>query len=301
MPKNLKIAFLGIVSLRFAAPMIAAPINNDSAFTVAKGEYIFREQIRYTRRSGDPSPSNRIIETVQLPSVLLYGLTEKILLIGRYPLFHKKLTTGGPKGCQKRKSFGFGDLTIRGKFRFFTRDKPGKTSRASVFAGLKFPTGSSRKKDTFGLIPRPLQLGTGSWDVPFGLLFTNVSLQREIDIVAQYKVNGTDNSGFRFGDIFRHDLSYQYRIHPRKLPKTGVPSFVYAVIEFNGIFTQKNMNRCIADKNSGGYLLFVSPGIQYVKPQFVAEAAVLIPAIQHLNGKQPKTRFSLVAGIRALF
>ena len=301
---NIKMVLFGIMSLHFAVPMFAGPINNDTAFTVAKGEYIFREQIRLTRKSGDPSPSKRRVTILQLPTVLLYGLTPKILLIGKYPLFYKKLTTGGVsgvKGRRTRNNFGFGDLIIRGKYRFFTRDKPGKTSRASLFAGLKLPTGSSQKKDSFGLIPPPLQLGTGSWDVPFGLVYTNVTLQRQIDVVAQYKVNGTNSSGFRFGDTFRHDLSYQYRILPRKLPKTGVPAFVYAVIELNGIVAQKNKNCGIPDKNSGGYTLFVSPGIQYVNTRFVAEAAIQIPTIQDLNGKQPKTRFSAVAGIRLLF
>jgi len=233
MRKNFKMAFLAIIFLHFIVPMSAGPINNDTALTVAKGEYIFREQIRYTRKSGDPSSLNRTVNIVQFPTVLLYGLSEKIILIGKYPLFYKKLTQTVEEERQTKKNFGFGDLTIRGKFRFLTRDKPGETSRASIFAGLKFPTGRSRKN------PRLLRLGTGSWDFPFGLLFTTVSLQRQIDTVVQYKINGTDNSGFRFGDTFRHDLSYQYRIYPGKLPKTGVPSFVYAVIELNGIVAKK--------------------------------------------------------------
>jgi len=57
----------------------------------------------------------------------------------------------------------------------------------------------------------------------------------------------------------------------------------------------------VPDQNSGGYTLFVSPGIQYVSKRFVVEASVQIPAIQELNGKQPKIRFSLLAGIRAFF
>jgi len=288
MRQHLKIASLGMVFLPFAMPMVAGPINNDTAFTLAKGEYIFREQIRYTRKCNDPSSFHRIVTIVELPTVLLYGVTEKILLIGKYPLFYKKLTACKAKGRQTRENFGLGDFTIRGKFRFFTHDKAGRTTRASVFAGLKFPTGSSQKKDALGLIPRPQQLGTGSWDVPFGFVFTAASLQHQIDIVAQYKVNGTNNTGFKFGNIFRHDLSYQYRIHPHKLPETGVPAFVYAVIEFNGIVREKNKHCGITDNNSGGYTLFISPGIQYVKTRFVAEVAIQIPTIQNLNDKQTK-------------
>jgi len=299
MCKNYKIILLLLPSLCFVTAIVSGPINNDSALTVAKGLIIFREQIKYTKKSHDPSPLNRIAKILEVPSVLLYGLTEKIVLIGKYPFFRKKLMVRESGGYKTRKSFGFGDLTIRGKFRFFTSDEPGKTTRASVIAGIKFPTGSSRKKDCFGEIPRSIQLGTGSWDFPFGLVYTNVTLQREIDIVAQFKVNTKDKIGFKFGNIFRHDLSYQYRIFPKKV--TATSSFIYAVIEANGIWKQKNKNCAIVDNNSGGYTLFISPGLQYVRERFVAEIAVQIPAIQKLNGQQPKVRFSFVAGFRALF
>jgi len=301
-PKNLTLAICFLV---VPASIVGAPINVDSALTVAKGLSIFRAQIRFTRKSGDPSPSDRIVEVTKLSTLLLHGITARFIVIESLPLFSKKLTlTPQPQGERiVRESAGFGDLTVLGKYRFFTRDKPGQTTRASVVAGLKFPTGRSDKKDIIGLIPPPIQSGTGSWDFPFGLLFSSASTQRELDIVFRAKINRTNDAGFKFGNIFLHDLAYQHRISTHKDAKKpqSVPSFLYAVIEANGKLAQKNKNNDVVDDNTGGYLLFISPGILYVSTRFALEASIQIPTIQNLNGEQPKTRFSLVAGIRVFF
>jgi len=45
----------------------AIPINNNTALTAHKGEVIIREQIRYTRKSDDPSVLNRTEDKIVIP------------------------------------------------------------------------------------------------------------------------------------------------------------------------------------------------------------------------------------------
>ncbi len=294
---------LTIICFFYIHFLICAPINNNTALTPAKGEWIIREQFRYTKmKTDDCLPVDQKINIVAIPNVALYGVTGKFNVLFQFPLIHKRLEVFQNNESKIRKVFGFGDLLVIGKYRIYAQDKVGGTTRVGLFAGLEFPTGDHSAGDRLGEFPRPFQLGSGSWDPLIGAVFTTSTLKYQWDIVAQYKFN-TEGHGFEFGDIFRHDLSFQYRIWPEKLTKklTKVPSFVNFVLEANGIFRRKNRNKGVLDTNSGGYILFISPGIQYVKKRFIAEISVQIPAVQRLNGVQPEHKFIFVLGIRAQF
>ena len=96
------------------------------------------------------------------------------------------------------------------------------------------------------------------------------------------------------------DGSLQYRLWPQELG-TGVPSFLYGVLEANASHQEKNESDGVADPNSGGTSLFVSPGLQYVTKRWVAEAIVQLPAVQDLNGTALESDFVIRAGFRLNF
>jgi len=50
--------------------------------------------------------------------------------------------------------------------------------------------------------------------------------------------------------------------------------------------------------NSGGSLLFLSPGIQFATKRYILEASIQLPVIQDLNGNQVETDFVFTAGFR---
>lgn len=50
--------------------------------------------------------------------------------------------------------------------------------------------------------------------------------------------------------------------------------------------------------DSGAYMLFVSPGLQYVTRRWVAEISGQLPAVQKLNGSQLKTDY-ILTGVSA--
>lgn len=284
---------LGAVGgILLAAMATAAPINTDTALPVHEGELLWREQVRFIKAKD----AARDLEVFAVPSVLVYGVTEKFALIGMMPWLDKKFRMAG----FERGDDGLGDSSLLGRYQVFQLDRPGETFRAQVLAGLKFPTGRDDARDSLGRLPQPLQLGSGSYDPVVAGVFSWQRLQWQADFDLGYKFN-TRANGFRFGDTFTHNAAFQYRLAPRTLPEAGVPSFVNGMLELNGNWAQRNKQDGGKIGDSGGYTLFLSPGLQYVTQRWVAEVSVQVPLIQELNGGQLKTDYVLSAGFRVQF
>ena len=272
--------------------VFAAPINTDTALPVHKGEFLWREQVRFLKAED----VSRDLEVIAVPSVFVYGFTEKLAFIGIAPYLDKTLNVGGGE----RGDHGLGDSTLLGRYQVFQRDRPGETLRAQVLGGLKFPTGEDDEQDALGRLPQPLQLGSGSYDPIMAGVFTWQRLRWQADFDVVYKIN-TKANDYEFGDTLAHDAAFQYRVWPWHLHERGVPGFVYGALELNGVWA----DRSEADGNhlvdSGGYTMFFSPGLQYITKRWVAEASIQLPIVQELNGRQLETDFILTAGFRIQF
>lgn len=274
------------------ASAAAAPINTDTALPVHQGELLWREQVRFLKAED----ATRDLEVIAVPSVLVYGFTEKFALIGIAPYLDKTFKAGGVE----RGDHGLGDVTLLGRYQVFQLDRPGETFRAQLLGGLKLPTGEDDERDTLGRLPQPLQLGSGSYDPIVAGVFTWQRLRWQTDFDVVYKIN-TKANDFQFGNTLSHDAAFQYRLWPWRLPERGVPHFVYGVLELNGVWAERSEVGGSKIGASGGYTLFLSPGLQYVAKRWVAEVSVQLPVVQELNGGQLKTDFILAAGFRIQF
>ncbi len=278
----------------------AAPETFNTALPVPKGEFIFREQFLYKRASADPSPANRKLEVAGGISVLGYGVSGDLAVFGALPYLHKSLDVTPAGGARAtRTTAGIGDARLFARYTVFHDDAPGRTFRIAPFAGVELPTGDNDDRDSLGVLPATLQLGSGSWDPFAGIVATYQTLGFEVDVATSYKANAEAN-GFAFGDEARFDASLQYRLWPRAL-KGGAPGFLYGVIEANLLYQDKNEIDGADDPNSGGVTLFVSPGVQYVTRRWVIEAVAQWPAVQDLNGTALEDDFTVRAGFRFNF
>lgn len=280
-------------------PAAAGPITFNTALPVSKGEFILREQVQILRSTRDPSPMNSDLRVLAIPSVLAYGVTRDLALFGIVPYLDKTLDLTTAAGRQRRGASGLGDSTLLGRYTLYSLDSLGETIRLAPFVGLKMPTGEDSHQDSLGRIPQPLQLGSGSWDPLLGTILTWQTFEWEFDSAVQYKFN-TKANDFTFGDEARLDLSFQYRLWPREL-ETGVPAFLYGVLESNLIWNDKNTVGGLRDPNSGGLTWFLAPGLQYVTKRVILEAIVQVPAVQELNGLALKNDYIVSAGFRVSF
>jgi len=276
---------------------VAAPITFNTALPVSKGEFVNREQLVLTRSGRDPSGADRKARGNALVSVLAYGISGKLTLFGMLPFLDKELKMPMPgAGSVKRSSRGFGDTSVFLRYTLHQQDQRGSTFRLAAFGGVKIPTGSDSDVDALGPLPVPLQSGSGSWDGFGGLVTTWQTLAFQVDAQLSYAVNTRANN-FQAGNVARLDGSFQYRLFPREL-QSGVPAYVYGVLETNLIHRDRNSFMGQPDPNSGGITVFLAPGIQYVTRRYILEAAVQIPVVQNLNGNTLENSYVVRTGFR---
>jgi len=275
----------------------AGPITFNSALPISEGVGVLRSQITLVRKTGDSTALNRDVTVTAVPLVLAYGLSPKLALFGVLPYVSKRMDISMGAQRVRRSTQGVGDGKFFARYTAYQRDRPGDTLRIAPFLGLKTPTGAHDQGDGLGLLPRALQAGSGSWDPFAGITLTRQTLDWEFDAAASYRLN-TAAAGFEFGDEVRLDASFQYRVLPHALDDVGVPAFVYAVLESNVIWHGRNRLAGAADRNSGGTLWNLAPGLQYVTRRYVLETAIQVPAVQRLNGTALQTDWVWTAGFR---
>ena len=283
----------------FANIANAAPQTFNTALPVAEGEFVARQQVFYKNKSKDPTTANRDVQVWGSLSVLGYGITPNLSLFGALPVVDKRLKVNTLGGRITRKTFGLGDARLFARYTAYIKNAAGSSFRVAPFAGLKLPTGTSRDRDQFGLLPAALQTGSGSWDPFGGIVATYQTLDFQIDTQASFKLNTTANN-YKFGDEARFDVSLQYRVWPFQLDDQ-TSSFLYGVIEGNLVYKGRDKLAGVKQANTGGTQLFLSPGLQYVTKRWIAEAIVQVPVMQNLNGTGLKDSFTVRTGIRFNF
>ncbi len=288
-----------ILATSWAAAARAAPESFNTALPVAEGEFVFREQFILDQSGADPSGADRDRTAWVLVSVLGYGANSDLALFGVVPYVDRSLDITQGSARRTRSASGLGDISVFGRYTVFRRDWPGRTLRVAPFAGLELPTGDDDETDSFGRLPASVQPGSGSWDPFGGVVLSYQTLDFEVDAQASYRAN-TKANDFEFGDVARLDGALQYRLWPRELG-SGVPGFLYGVLEANLIHRDKDQVSGTNDPDSGGLSLFILPGLQYVTKRWIVETGVQIPVVQDLNGTALEKDTIFRAGFRLNF
>ncbi|MBI4436050.1 MAG: transporter [Candidatus Omnitrophica bacterium] len=281
-------------------PASGVAINADIGLTPAKDQTILRSQVRYQRKSDDPTNQNRDERVWEFPQTIVYGFTESVAGILTVPYLDKELRTVSGTERIIREDSGVGDISVLAKYLAYRQDFPGATSRLSLIGGMELPTGQSGDSDAQGKLPRTLQLGSGSWDPIVGAAYTRQTLDDEWDLNATYQFNTASNQ-FEFGDLLKYTVAYQKRVWPWQLPERGVYTQLNLVLEANGVWAQKNRSGGSLVDNSGGNTIFLSPGLQAASQFAVVEISAQLPTLQTLNGNQVETDFVWVSSIRVTF
>ncbi len=289
---------LGIVT--WPRPAAAGPITFNTALPVHSGEWIIRQQVVWLRATGDPGPQQRELNVLAAPTVVVYGLDGRVAFFAIAPFLSKQLEVTTPAGRVTRAVTGFGDLTVLARLTALAVDRSGETVRIAPFAGLELPTGRDDEADGLGRLPPPLQLGSGSWDPLVGAIVTWQTLRWELDASTSYQRRSEAN-GFDAGDEGRAEASFQYRLVPRGALGSGVPSYLYAVMETNAACRGRDCTSGARAADSGGFTWYVAPGLQWVTLRTVLEAAVQIPVVERPNGAGLWEDFAALLSLRVSF
>jgi hypothetical protein len=281
-----------------AANAKAVPINSNEGFTAYQGQWIVRTQARIHLRDDDPTPMDRKMTMVAVPTTVVYGVTPLFTAMATVPYISKDLDLTTATGRIRRGDAAIGDVMLVGKYRVWTLDEPNaRTWRLSVLGGASLPTGPDDAADAMGRLPRTLQVGTGTLDPLAGLSFTRWTPFWSVSGDAIYRHGGEDEE-YDFADSFRYDFALERAIWPRELPEEGLPDYLYAILELNGEVSGRDRFQAVEQGSTGGHTLYLSPGLQYITARYAVEAGVQIPVMTRMHGLQPEPKATFVLSNR---
>ena len=290
----------------------ALPFHTETAITTGFEESAARTFAMFAGRHGllldgleIPDPMQREINVfIQPLAVLPYAINPMWTTRVIVPFVHKSMDFTAPEGARRHYStVGVGDIIVDAKWVFLSKNRLRGTTRLGIEGGIKIPVGTTGATLPDGTVaPRPLQVGTGSWDFPFKALFTMTQGHFGLLSNAGYRVN-TTHDGFKAGNVFSYDVAAALRFVPWVYRSLRDQSLVL-YLELNGEVGARSEVGGLSAPDSGGHLLFLSPDLQWIPlPWLLFEGSVQFPIVQDLNGTQLKhsTRFQLGTRFRFSF
>ncbi len=244
-------------------------INTNNALTPARGQFIYRTQLRVTRMAA-ANPDVDLTRYV-IPSVLAYGLHERLGIIMMIPAVARLgyLPNGVARATVR--DYGVGDGKLLAKARLLARDSRGKTTRVALLVGAELPS-----------FDQPF---SGETFDPFaGVSFSYKTLDRSVDADVTYTRNLSD----AVDDCVTYNVAYtQTLVQGQSLDESLWQ--LNAVVEANGVST------------TGGYnMVSLSPGLQLALPELILEASYLAPVVRDAGpGIVPTS--TLAIGVRRLW
>jgi hypothetical protein len=260
--------------------------------------------------------SDRLMVSLQLPYVIRTGIREgehQHILHGPTEMVVNEVVDRG-------ESKGIGDLSVLGQYRF-TGERSGP--QASLLFGVKTPTGATDERDDEGeLFETEFQPGSGSWDGLFGLALTQAMGRWSLDGNVLYTVATEGAQDTDLGDRFQYNGAVSYRLIGASLPgaterhhehhhnkghhhehrvRGNGGLAVDAVLEVNGDWQAKQDIAGETDPNSGGNVVFLSPGVRLTSNAWSGFVSLGLPIVNDLNGQQSEPEYRLVGGIAASF
>lgn len=190
---------------------------------------------------------------------------------------------------------GFTDMWLTGKYRFYQ----GPIGQFAILGGIKIPTGDSTLTNSEGEPVEPsATAGTGAWDGLAGLAYTvPLSAALTLDASTIYTFRG-ERHDYRLGNRLDAGVSLAWRVcgDVKTYPQVSL------VAEATLRHIQKSEEEGESDGNTGGTVLFLSPGVKVSFTERLAVSAGLqLPVLQDVNGDQAETKFRLITGLSFTF
>lgn len=304
---------------------IAGPIVTISAATLPAGIWAASLRVEYISfqtfsdselvRFAEQGIAAHSTGSVTSPSLsVAYGVTRTFTAAARLPyVVRKDLREGHLEGTiaeahHHGDSRGVGDLTLTGQFLVAERGR----STVAALAGLKVPTGRTHVTDAEGeRLEAEHQPGSGSLDflggiswsarLPFG--------SADANLLGTLGTHGSQET--TLGNILHYNVAISAKIAGASHPHTDPPGArphthsgvvgADLIVELNGESRAKQRIHGIDDPNSGGNLIYFSPGVRVGPESWSFSLSTGFPIVQDVNGVQHKTDLRLLAGLGVSF
>jgi hypothetical protein len=282
---------------------------------------------------GHPHSLNAILA----PSLAYaYGVTHNLTLSLRLPYITRTdireghVHGGVPEVDVLGDSAGMGDVSLLAQYRFFY-DRASATQMA-LLAGLKLPTGDTDVRAANGeRFETEFQPGGGAWEGSVGLAFTKRIGAWSFDSNVLYVLATDGAQDTNLGDRLQLNVALSYRLtgalggpghmhaglpvpmyhggpkghhaHSHAHEKQASPKgpALDLVLELNGEWHDGQKIAGVRDANSGGTVVFLSPGLRLSYEQWSGFVSFGVPVISELNGVQAEPDWRVLTGISVNF
>lgn len=257
-----------------------------------------------------------------------YLINREIRETGEDPANPDVAARGGVKG--------FGDMSFTGTYRVLHDWKSGLD--AMVTLGFKAPTGAKNVHDNYGeLFETEHQPSSGSWDGLFGAGLQQTAGRWTFSANVLYGLAGHGSQDTTLGDRFSYGVAASYRIwelahthggamhlggsfdgmmhhggpgahehdhgggheHGDHVHGGGVALDVS--LGLNGQWMGKQTIAGLADDNTGGHVLYVTPGMRLTVDKWAGFVNVGVPVMRELNGIQSEPAWTVSTGVAVQF
>lgn len=285
---------------------IGGPIITMPAYTLPKNKLALNTSLRYQDMNKLTGHDSEML----LTGSMAYGLTDDLTLSLSYP-YRFLYGLDSENDVHGGNSIGFGDMTLLAKYRFLNEgklcrnwnNKTGISNRlqAAILAGIKMPTGQTHERENDGFrFSIDDQPGTGSWDPVMGLALSLPVNNFSFDTSAIYRLSTQGIQQTTVGDIISFNSAVTYNFQSYKVFRQAIKPA--AVLEINSIWQEKLEENGVKENESGGLVMFLSPGLRAaINDYTVINLLMGFPIISDLNGTQPDTGIQLFAGLSRIF
>lgn len=203
---------------------------------------------------------------------------------------------------------GLGDASLYGLYRWGGAE--GSSHHAAVLLGVKTPTGKTDARgDTGERFELELQPGSGSWDPFAGLAFTWLRGRASYDVSTVYRLSTEGKQDTTLGDVVAFDAALAFRLLPRAghehdhgAAEPHGHAALDLLLEINGEWRGEDETAGVDNPNSGGRVIFLSPGVRYAfAGGWIASLSVGVPVVTDLNGFQSEPEYRVIGGVSAGF
>lgn len=188
-------------------------------------------------------------------------------------------------------SSGIGDASLFGLWRVM--HGPQSNTHLAILFGVKAPTSRTNERtNAGGRFETELQPGTGSWDAFMGLGFTHRRGQFTVDTSVRHTLVTEGSQDTDLGDLLVYNLGAAYSLSQASPGNLALD----LVMELNGEWRDRTEIDSHAERDSGGHLLYLSPGVTLNGRQWSVSASVGYPIVDEPNGDQDKRDFRFLMG-----
>lgn len=246
-----------------------------------------------SKRNGlDDVPGTESEREQRVAPFLLWTASPRLIVAVRQTYAFKRIAES-PVGAagDVATSRGFGDAEVLARYRAFDLGPGERGGRGYVafLGGVGAPTGENDLKDASGdRLDEHLQTGIGAWSGTGGLDLAWPAPAFLLETNLSARVNGANAGGYKYGTTVLFDVGATTR-------RTGLWQVVARV---DGRVAQEDRvaSDGALDPNSGGAILYASPGLRWFGAQgLVFDIGMQAPIAQQLDGTQREHATARVA------